>query len=91
MEFNSVMFLPTISLLIFFSIVYARIVRQMANKNIKGKTAYMVVGGVAFTLVASIPTVGWFPILILICYFAASGLPMVVEYYLRHKSSKRAR
>lgn len=56
----------------------------------RGYTAILVVGGVLFTLLGSIFTIGLSNVLLVLASFAASGLPMVVGSMLRHAQARRA-
>lgn len=76
--------------LLLFGIFYALLVNWMSKKNVRGQTAYMVVAGVSIGLVASIPTFGLTVVTIMFSYFAACGLPMVIEYGIRvHQERQR--
>lgn len=87
--FDWTVFSLTLAALFFFGIVYAMIVRRMSQNNVTGQTAYMVVVGVSVALIASIPTFGLTIIAVLFAYFAACGLPMVVEYAFRVHEERR--
>ena len=76
--------------LVLFGCFYAALVRFMAKRGADGQTAWMVVGGVAITLCGSIFIVGLQAALLMLACFAASGLPMVVEYVWRYESARRA-
>lgn len=86
---NQLTFGITLAALLVFGIAYAMLVRHMSNKKVSGQTAYMVVGGVAVALIASIPTFGVTAVVIFFCYFSACGLPMVIEYDLRVHNERR--
>jgi len=88
--FSRVVFSLTLAALLFFGILYALLVRYMSERKVQGQTAYMVVGGVTIALVASIPSIGLYPITILFAYFSACGLPMVIEYALRVHEERRS-
>jgi hypothetical protein len=66
-----------------FGILFAALVRWSARRKMIGQTAWAVVIGVTFTLLAMIPVFGLNVVAIIFCYFAASGIPMIVEYILR--------
>ena len=76
--------------LVLFGCLYAALVRFMAHRGADGQTAWMVVGGVAITLCGATVVVGLECALIMLACFAASGLPMVVEYVWRYESARRA-
>lgn len=79
----------TLAALFFFGVCYALLVNWMSRQQVTGQTAYMVVGGVSVGLIASIPTFGLTAVSILFAYFAACGLPMVVEYSVRVHQERR--
>jgi hypothetical protein len=79
----------TLAALFLFGICYALLVNWMAEKQVSGQTAYMVVGGVSAGLIAAIPTFGLTFISVMFCYFAACGLPMVIEYGIRTHLERR--
>lgn len=89
MDMNQPVFGITLAALLFFGILYAMLVRHMSINKVSGQTAYVVVGGVAVALIASIPTFGIETVVIFFCYFAACGLPMVIEYDLRVHNERR--
>lgn len=66
-----------------FGIFFAMLVRWVSSQGMKGQTAWSVVVGVAITLTIAVPTVGIEIIVLLFCFFAASGTPMIIEYLLR--------
>lgn len=66
-----------------FGVVFASIVRWASKKKWVGQTAWAVLIGVTFTLIAMIPLFGIDLVAIMFCYFAASGTPMIVEYLTR--------
>jgi hypothetical protein len=80
---DKTVFSLTLTALFLFGILYALLVNWMSQKKVRGQTAYMVVAGVSIGLIASIPTLGLTVVSILFSYFAACGLPMVVEYGIR--------
>ena len=80
---DQTVFSLTVAALFMFGICYALLVNWMSYKQVSGQTAYMVVGGVSIGLVASVPTFGLSFISVMFCYFAACGLPMVIEYGIR--------
>lgn len=63
--------------------LFAALVRWASRKKWVGQTAWAVVIGVTFTLLLAVPTVGLQVILIIFCFFAATGAPMIVEYLTR--------
>jgi|SRR3990172_2085922 len=89
MAFDWTVFGLTLAALVFFGICYALLINWMSKKQVNGQTAYMVVGGVAVALIASIPTFGLFTVSILFSYFAGCGLPMVIEYGMRVHAEQR--
>ena len=76
--------------LVLFGCLYAGLVRFMAKRGADGQTAWMVVGGVAVTLLGGVFVIGLRNALLMLACFAASGLPMVVEYVWRYESARRA-
>lgn len=76
--------------LFLFGCFYAALVRFMAQRGADGQTAWMVVGGVAITLCGGTVVGGLEAGLVFLACFAASGLPMVVEYVWRYESARRA-
>jgi len=86
---DQTIFSLTLATLFLFGICYALIVNWMAKTKVSGQTAYMVVGGVSMGLIASLPTFGLTVISIMFCYFAACGLPMVIEYGIRVHQERR--
>jgi hypothetical protein len=76
--------------LFLFGCLYAGLVRFMARRGADGQTAWMVVGGVAVTLCGAIFVIGLENTLLTVACFAASGLPMVVEYVWRFEAARRA-
>lgn len=91
MSFDWAVFGTTLAALFLFGIVYALLVRWLSNHDVEGQTAYAVVGGVTVALLFSIPTFGLLPVAMLFAYFAACGLPMVVEYGDRVHKRRKAR
>ena len=90
MVFNWTVFSLTLAALFCFGICYALLVDWMDRNKVSGQTAYMVVGGVAVALIASIPTFGLIAVAVSFSYFSACGLPMVIEYSLRvHRERRR--
>lgn len=89
---NYPVFILTLAVLLFFGVIYAYVVRRMAEAAVQGQTAYTVVVGVGVTVVASGMLIGWENVMLLICCFGASGLPMILEYVSRvHREQKRDR
>jgi hypothetical protein len=80
---NYLQFGLVLATLFLFGVVYAYLVRWLANSNVQGQTAYAVVGGVGVTVLVSAVVIGMTNALYLIICFAASGLPMIVEYVNR--------
>lgn len=73
------------ALLLLFGCLYATLVNYMARKGVEdGQTAWLVVVGVAVTLVGSAFVVGVQVALLVAGCFVASGLPMVTEYVWRN-------
>jgi hypothetical protein len=66
-----------------FGILYSALVRWVSKRGLEGQTAWSVVIGVSFTLLTMIPVFGIERVVLMFCFFAASGTPMVVEYLLR--------
>lgn len=65
--------------LFMFGLVYAILIRWLSKKKVKGQTAYSVVFGVAVTVTAMGPVIGWQNVLYVLAGFAASGLWMILE------------
>lgn len=63
--------------------IFASLVRWTSKRKWVGQTAWAVVIGVTFTLLTMIPVFGLSVVAIMFCYFAASGIPMIVEYLTR--------
>ena len=80
---DKTVFSLTLTALFLFGIFFALLVNWMSQKKVRGQTAYMVVAGVSIGLIAALPTVGMTVVSILFSYFAACGLPMVIEYGIR--------
>jgi predicted PurR-regulated permease PerM len=66
-----------------FGIVFACIVRWASRKKWIGQTAWAVVIGVTITLLTLIPDVGLDSVARMFLRFAASGIPMIIEYLTR--------
>lgn len=93
MQFSGVNWLTfgfVLAVLFLFGCFYAVLVRFMAKRGADGQTAWMVVGGVAATLFGGVFVVGLWNALLMLACFAASGLPMVIEYVWRYESARRA-
>jgi hypothetical protein len=86
---DQIVFSITLAALFLFGICYALLVNWMSRKQVTGQTAYMVVGGVSMGLIAALPTLGLTVVTILFFYFAACGLPMVIEYGIRVHLERR--
>lgn len=91
MSFDWAVFGTTLAALFLFGILYAMLVRWLSNHDVEGQTAYAVVGGVTVALLFSIPSFGLLVVAMLFAYFAACGLPMVVEYGDRVHKRRKAR
>lgn len=66
-----------------FGIFYSLLVHWISKKEWKGQTAWSVVVGVTFTLLAMVPVFGIDNVSIIFLFFGFSGTPMIVEYLLR--------
>lgn len=66
-----------------FGLFYSLLVHWVSKKDWKGQTAWSVVIGVTFTLLAMIPVFGVDRVAIIFLFFGFSGTPMIVEYLLR--------
>ncbi len=66
-----------------FGVLFASLIRWASRRQMVGQTAWAVVVGVTFTLIAMIPLFGLQLVAIMFCFFIASGIPMIVEYLLR--------
>jgi hypothetical protein len=92
MQFSALdypVFILTIISLFLFGVLYAAFVRHLARQSVEGQTAYLVVVGVGVTLLGATAVIGIETALLLFACFAASGLPMVVEYILRMHLARR--
>lgn len=93
MQFSGINW-PTFGLvlaaLFLFGCLYAALVRFMAKRGADGQTAWMVVVGVAVTLFGGVFVIGLENTVLTVALFAASGLPMVVEYVHRVEAARRA-
>lgn len=69
--------------LFLFGIIYAYAVRRLSNSGVQGQTAWMVVVGVVVTVLAGSIVIGTQSAINLLICFAASGIPMIVEYVAR--------
>jgi hypothetical protein len=83
MAINWMLFGWTLAGAFIFGVLFAALVRWSAKRKMVGQTAWAVVIGVTFTLLAMIPVFGLNLVAIIFCYFAASGIPMIIEYILR--------
>lgn len=76
-----------------FAVALAFLVRWMSKKGLRGQTLWMVVVGVAGTVVIAAPLVGWETVGVLAACFLVSGIPMAVEYITRisdeHETARR--
>ena len=72
-----------------FGALYAIAVRWMSRNHIEGQTAYLVVFGVLVTVLASSLLIGFHAAATVLGCFAASGLPMVIEYVLRVSEARK--
>jgi hypothetical protein len=70
-------------LLFMFGAWFGWLVRWLALHQVDGQTAYMVVIGVFVTLLGLGLVAGWQVAGLALACFAASGLPMVLEYVSR--------
>lgn len=66
-----------------FGVLFSALVRWASKRKMVAQTAWAVVVGVTATLLAMIPVFGLQEVGLMFCFFAASGIPMVVEYLLR--------
>jgi uncharacterized membrane protein len=82
MNWNNSAIIPAIIGLFLFGVIYAIIVYFMNGKH-EGYTALLVVVGVAVTVAASGPVIGWDVVIYLALAFAASGVPMIVGDVIR--------
>lgn len=89
-DVNWLTFGLVLAALFLFGCLYAALVRFMAKRGSDGQTAWMVVVGVAVTLFGGVFVVGLWHALVMLALFAASGLPMVVEYVHRVEAARRA-
>jgi hypothetical protein len=63
--------------------MYAALVHWVSKRGWVGQTAWSVVIGVAMTLLTMLPFFGIETVALIFCFFAASGMPMIVEYLSR--------
>jgi hypothetical protein len=70
-------------ILAMYGTMFGYLVRWLAKHQVDGQTAYMVVVGVSVTLIGLGLVIGWQSAAIAFACFAASGLPMVIEYVSR--------
>jgi drug/metabolite transporter (DMT)-like permease len=86
--------LVVIGSLFLFGLIYATLVNRLNRKGYsEGYTAFLVVAGVLVTLTANIPLHHpnpWLDYLLTLACFAASGLPMIINDWLRHVSARKA-
>lgn len=80
--------------LLAFGCAYAGLVNHLHRKGYsEGYTAFLVVGGVLVTLLGTVALHHpdpWIDFLLALACFTASGLPMVVNDWLRHVSARKA-
>lgn len=69
-----------------FGFLYAVFIHWVSKKGLVGQTAWSVVVGVTFTLLVMIPFFGLDAVSLMFAYFAATGIPMVIEYIARVQS-----
>lgn len=72
------------------AIALAALVRLISTHKIHGQTYWMVVVGVAGTVVIAGPQIGWENVGFLAACFAVSGLIMGVEYFTRLTAEHKA-
>lgn len=82
-------FSNSLALAFLLGVAFAAFVRWVAKKDLEGQTAWAVVVGVFITLLVMIPTLGLEIVAIIFCFFAATGIPMIVEYIQRVYSAQR--
>jgi hypothetical protein len=70
-----------------FGLFFSLVVRWASRKHLIGQTAWAVAIGVAGTLLIMIPVFGLTLVAWMFVFFAASGVPMIVEYLLRIQSA----
>jgi hypothetical protein len=93
MQFSDVnwdVFGAVLAVLLIFGIGYAWLTNVMARKGIDDQTVWMVIGGVLVTVLGASLVIGLVPTVLILGCFAASGLPMVVEFVSRVESAKQA-
>jgi len=74
-----------------FGVAYNWLVIQLNRRGYDdGYTWLLVVVGVGVTVLAAGFTIGWLAVLVLLVYFAASGLPMALGNIYRHVKARRA-
>jgi uncharacterized membrane protein YjfL (UPF0719 family) len=79
----------TAAVLFVFGMLYNALTAWMERNGYdRGYTAFLVVGGVAVTVVAVHWAIGWQAVLVLLLAFAASGIPMIIGSMMRHKMAE---
>jgi hypothetical protein len=78
--------LNTLLLLFIFGLAYNHFVERVERRaEAGGWTWAQVAVGTALTVLGTMHLIGWWNTLIVLAAFAASGLPMIVGAYSRHK------
>lgn len=76
--------------LLLFGVAYNWLVDRWHRAGYSdGLTSLLVVAGVAVTVAAAGFTIGWTAVLLLLLYFAASGLPMALGDLWRYVKARR--
>lgn len=82
--------LVTFGALFIFGLFYNWLISHLSKKGYsEGYTSLLVVAGTLVTLFAALFTVGLIPVLVILVYFAASGLPMVIGDISRYVINRR--
>lgn len=79
----------TYLVLLLVSIAYNALTAWAERNGIDGYVSLLVVGGVAYTLIAVVWLIGWKNTCILAGAFMASGFPMVLGSITRHIAQRR--
>ncbi len=73
-----------------FGAALAALTRLVHREGLEGQTYWLVVAGVAGTVLIATPLLGWRVVAVLAVCFGITGLPMGVEYFGRVLSEVRA-
>lgn len=79
-DFNWLVFGLSLAVSFLFGLFYALLVRLLSKLGVQGQTAILVAFGVGAILLLAVPMIGLLNAGILLAYFSASGIFMVIEY-----------